>query len=424
MSRRPNPPARAARAGLGRRLAGALSGSSQIAVAMMVMNVATYGFSMAAARLVGPVAYGAFFALMNLMLIVNVVSLGLQTTAARRISAEPGHTAQIAAGIVRVSYRVTFVLSALLLLGAPVIDVALDLDSLPLALLAGVAAVPLTMMGAQAGILQGERRWRELAVLYVLAGVPRLVIGLALLLWRPTEQMAFLGAVVGFAAPYLYGTWVLRHGREAEHAQGPHGLRSVGKEALVNSQALFAYFALTNVDMLVGRSVLDSHDSGLYAAGLIVARAVLFLPQFIVVVAFPSMATAGSRVRAVTLSLGLVAGIGAACTLTTLLLPDLVLMFAGGDAYVEIRARLWLFALLGTVMAMLQLLVYSVLARRGRVSTYVVWVGLVALVAAGFTVSTVDGLLAVVLLVQGSLLLVLLAVSVVKLRQEAPAPAQ
>ena len=42
------------------------------------------------------------------------------------------------------------------------------------------------------------------------------------------------------------------------------------KEAIVNSQALFAYFALTNIDMLVARSVLDAHDSGLYAAGLIV----------------------------------------------------------------------------------------------------------------------------------------------------------
>ena len=57
-----------------------------------------------------------------------------------------------------------------------------------------------------------------------------------------------------------------------------HGFLPIIREAVVNSQALFAYFALTNIDMLVGRSVLDSHDSGLYAAGLIVSRAVMFLP--------------------------------------------------------------------------------------------------------------------------------------------------
>ena len=34
------------------------------------------------------------------------------------------------------------------------------------------------------------------------------------------------------------------------------------------------------------------HDAGLYAGGLILAKAVLFLPQFVVVVAFPSMSTA------------------------------------------------------------------------------------------------------------------------------------
>ena len=44
-----------------------LEGSGQIALAMMVMNVATYAFTMSAARIIGPIAYGAFFALMNLV---------------------------------------------------------------------------------------------------------------------------------------------------------------------------------------------------------------------------------------------------------------------------------------------------------------------------------------------------------------------
>ena len=60
-----------------------------IAVAMAVMNVATYGFQMVAARALGPQEYGAFAALMNLLLVVSVMSLAVQATAARRISTEP-----------------------------------------------------------------------------------------------------------------------------------------------------------------------------------------------------------------------------------------------------------------------------------------------------------------------------------------------
>lgn len=400
------------------RVAGLLGGSGQIAVAMVVMNLATYGFTMVTARIIGPVPYGAYFALMNLMLILSVVMLGLQATAARRISAEPEHVAQIEREILRVAWRAALLLGVVLLVGAPLVDRVLDLDSLATAALAAVAVVPLTVAGAQMGILQGERRWRELAIMYVLAGVPRLVVGLALVTWRPTELMAFLGVTIGFCAPVVYGLAVLRHPRAEVGSQAHHGFWPVIKESVVNSQALFAFFALTNVDMLVGRSVLNAHDSGLYAAGLIVSRAVMFLPQFVVVVAFPSMSDGRAGGRALAGSMALVGGLGAACVLGTALLPDLALVFAGGQEYAEVRGQLWAFALLGTCMALLQLLVYSVLARQGFVSMLLVWVAFLAVVGlASTTVSTVVGLLGVVLGAELLLLAVLVAVSAVTLRR-------
>lgn len=405
-----------------RRIATVLSGSGQIAVAMMVMNVATYGFTMTAARMIGPVPYGAFFSLMNLLLIISVVMLGLQATAARRISADPSHVAQIEREILRASLRASLLLGALLLVAAPLVNRLLDLDSLPTALLAAVAVVPMTMAGAQAGILQGERRWRELGMFYVLSGVPRLAIGTALVLWQPTELMAFLGVALGFYAPFLYGLAVLRGDRASGDTDVRHELVPIIKEAVVNSQALFAYFALTNIDMLVGRSILDAHDSGLYAAGLIVSRAVMFLPQFVVVIAFPSMSERLDPARAVVRSLALVGGLGGACVLGTVLLPDLVLVFAGGQDYGEVRHLLWVFALLGTTMAVLQVVVYSVLARQGALSIVLVWAALVVvLAAASSAVSSVPGLLALVLGVDLVLLVVLLVISLLNLRDHSNA---
>ena len=52
-----------------------------------------------------------------------------------------------------------------------------------------------------------------------------------------------------------------------------------------------------NCDVVLARTVLDEHDAGLYAAGLILTKAMLFLPRFVVVVTFPSMATAHERRR-------------------------------------------------------------------------------------------------------------------------------
>jgi O-antigen/teichoic acid export membrane protein len=170
--------------------------------------------------------------------------------------------------------------------------------------------------------------------------------------------------------------------------------------------------------MLVGRSILDSHDSGLYAAGLIVSRAVMFLPQFVVVIAFPSMASSPRPARTLVNSMALVGGLGGACVLITALLPDFVLVFAGGREYEEVSGLLWVFALLGTCMAILQLLVYSVLARQGILSMVLIWVALLVVVGVAATaVSSVSGLLMVVLTVELTLLAVLLPISLVTLRE-------
>ena len=82
-----------------------LRGGAGLAVAMGVMNVASYLFTILAARLLGPRDYGAFAALMGLLLVITVASLALQATAARRIATTPGHVHQIEQVILRVGVQ-------------------------------------------------------------------------------------------------------------------------------------------------------------------------------------------------------------------------------------------------------------------------------------------------------------------------------
>jgi O-antigen/teichoic acid export membrane protein len=390
-----------------------------IAVAMGVMNVATYGFQMIAARALGPQDYGAFAALMNLMMIVSVMSLGLQATAARRISSDPASVGAIERAILRVTYRSAIVLGGVLLALAPLIDLVLRLDDLASAVVVGFVAVPLTIMGGQAGVLQGERRWRWLALVYVAAGVPRLLIGGALVLWQPSELSAMVGVAIGAVVPTVVAAVALRTGRPTGAGAPQPRPGSLLGEVARSSQALLAFFALGNVDVIVARNVLDSHDAGLYAAGLIMTKAVLFLPQFVVVITFPAMSTVHERRRTLVRGLAAVGGIGILATIGTTLLPGLAMIFVGGSEYAEIESRLWLFAVLGTVLAMLQLLVYAVLAGEGRRSIYAPWAGLVALVAFGLFCSTPAGLLLVVVGVDAVLLAALVSVSLYLARAHA-----
>jgi len=382
-----------------------------IAVAMGVMNVATYAYTIVAARLLGPRDYGAFAALMGVLLVVMVASLALQATAARRIAATPDNVHQIEVVILRVGLQASLGIGLLCLVLAPAINQVVRLDSLRTAALIAFAAAPLTLMGAQAGILQGERRWVPLAMIYAGVGVPRLVIGTAMVLWRPTEFAALFGVVVAAYVPVLVGWVALRHPRAPGEHSPDHSTSALWQETFHNSITLIAFFALSNVDILVARNVLDSHQAGLYAGGLIMVKAVLFLPQFVVVLAFPSMSNASAATATLFKSLLVVVVLGAVTSLGALVLSGLAVIFVGGAQYSSIQDQLWVFAALGTVLSMVQLLIYSVLARQARRAVLLVYVALLAVVGVGQLAGSVNELMLLVLAVDLALLASLVVVA-------------
>jgi O-antigen/teichoic acid export membrane protein len=377
-----------------------------VALAMLVLNLTTYGFTIASAHILGPTDYGALAAWMNLLLVVNVGSLGLQATAARLLSSGKHDLDDVEPHLLRLTLVSSIVLGVVLLALTPVINVTLQLDDLLMAALLGVSAVPLTLVGGLTGILQGERRWGALSAVQICIGAPRLVVGVGLMAWRPEPRWGVIAVAITLVVPVAVGLHALRHRHRRARAQR-EGLRSLVMEMGHNSQALLAFFALSNVDLIVARHTMDSHDAGLYAAGLIMAKAVLFLPQFVSIVAFPSMAS-GNSPRTFGLAVGAVIVLGGLATLGTALLPGLALVFVGGSEYGDVRSRLWVFAVLGTLLACLMMVVYALLARGGQRSVYLTWLALVAIIGFGLTADTVTGLLSVVIAVDAVLVLVLL----------------
>lgn len=390
-----------------------LRGNSAVAASIMVMNVATYGFQMVSARFLGPEQYGGVASLMAMLMVISVAQLGLQAVGARRAAADPSQVEHIEATILRATYRVAVGLGLLLLVLAPVVWNVLRLDSIVPAVLMAACAVPLAVQGGQLGILQGERRWLPLGLCYLSMGVSRLVAGTALIAWRPTEGAAMVGVLIGLCVPVVVGWAVLRRGRAGDVTahSGEHTLRAVLRETAVSSQALLAFFVLSNLDIVVARNVLDDRQAGLYASGLILTKVVLFLPQFVVVIAFPSMSTPQARRRATLGSLAAIALCGVVSTVGAVVLSGVAMVFVGGAEYAAVESRLWLFAVLGTLLAGLQMLTYSVLATRNRTSGLLIWVAAVALLLLALLATSLDRLVVSVIAVDGVIFLVLLAIS-------------
>ena len=76
--------------------------------------------------------------------------------------------------------------------------------------------------------------------------------------------------------------------------------------------------------------------------------------------------------------------------------------------YGAVEDRLWQFAILGTLLSMIQLLVYALIARRGSRATWLLWAALAVIVVGAQATATIGGLLLLVIVVDAVLLVGLL----------------
>ena len=356
------------------------TGGATVAFGMVGMNFAAYGLTLVAARSLIPREFGALTALLGIILVGNVASLGLQATTARRLAVEPERADEIVRLTTRVTFTVAATVGAAVALSTLFLTPLLKLESYWPVILCGATLIPLTIMGAQAGIAQGTARWKSLTTIYLSNGIGRVGGGSVAIVIHPTVNSAMIGIALGAWLPVIAGARLL-----ALHigADGPTSRRGLIRETLLGTHALLAYFVLSNMDSLIARNRFDVHDSGLYASGLILAKAALFFPQFISVVVFPDLARANShhaRLRAVSL----VAGFGLLAVAATAILPKVALILVGGDTYADMTSRLWLFALAGSILAVVHLLVFDALARHAHGIAIMLWIAVAAVAAVAY----------------------------------------
>jgi O-antigen/teichoic acid export membrane protein len=367
-----------------------LRGATAVAAGMAIMNLGSYGLTVLAARSVAPADFGALTGLLGLIQIGFVASYGIQAAGARRLSTAGADRAGAHAELRRAGRLSAVALTAVSLVVTPLVMTVLHIDSVLAVLLMAPTLGLLTLMGAQAGALQGDRRWSHLAGLYASLGVGRLAGGVVGLVVRPDLVGVMAGIAVGAAVPVLLGGRLLR--RDERRTAPGTPVRGLLLDAARGTHALLALATLANADVLLARGVLDGDDSGPYAVGSVVAKACMLLPQFVVVVLFPSLAAGGSGRRRLAGAVAATTGLGLCAVAATWLLADPAVSVIGGEGYTAITPLLWLFACAGSAYAVLQLIVYAAIARGIRHVASVIWLGLAVLVGMVLTLTGDGGL--------------------------------
>ncbi len=358
-----------------------LGGGVAVLVALSAANGLGYLLTLVASRRLGPEGYGALAALLGLVLVGNVLALGLQAVVARRVvtsgvdaalSWAPRVTAAGAAGLGLVG-----------VLAVPLVVRLLHLGSVWPAVALAATLVPLTVLGGQLGLLQGAERLHALAALYVLGGVGKVGGGVMGVLVGGSVTATMAGTAAGAAAAAAAGAVLVRRALPA-----PPGTSALPPGVLAETAwatySLGALFALTNVDVVLARHALPAREAGLYAVGAVVAKAAFWLPSVVPVIALAGLSDPARRFRTAVRSLGAVTAAGLVVTGSAAVAGSLFVHAVGGSAYLALADRVWLFAAVGSLFAVAQLLLYSRLAAEDRRVAAPMWV-LVAVEVAAVT---------------------------------------
>lgn len=353
-----------------------VSGGLMVAVALGVAQVLAYAQTLVAARTLTPAEFGAFSALLALLLMGNTVALATQAVTARHIvHTDPADRQDEAAAAWRATLQAAGIVTAFWLLISPLIGFALRLDSPVIWVMLALSFFPLTVMGGALGIAQGQEMHARLAAVYLATGVPKSLITITLLVVVSTLTAGMVGLTVGAAVGAIICWLIVRD--QFSHGTARHS--TMLREIPAATYAMLALFVLTNLDIVLGRAFLTPDQAGQYGVGIIVAKVVTWLPQFVMVMAYARMVDA-RRGRTTLAGLGIVAAIGLLCTAAVAALPSLVIAVIAGPTYESMAGILPLFALIGACGALLQFVVLGLIAIRDRSLIPVIWIGCVVLI--------------------------------------------
>lgn len=371
----------------------------------MTANVAGYLLQLLAGRWLGVDGYSEFASLLAVQLLCAVPALALQNVVARELVRGAD-----AAALRTLGLRCAVLVAGAAVVLVPVVTMVLDVGTAACA--AALAAAPaLVVLSGEQGVLQGLRRFRGLAVVLGFAGIARVVPALAVLAFGGGATPALWAAACGIACAALTARLLVVSPRFAarvsppadvdadDAADGPGavvgepgGVRSAGLgfagvlAVLSAAQVQAALMALSSADLIVVRIVLDESDAGRYALGTIATKIAFWLPQAVGVVLYPRMARPASSAGAVRAALAVLSGIGVVAVAGAAVAAPLAPLFAGRD-YAPIQGLLWLFALHGAVLAVLQGALLSAIAVERTALAGLAWTGLTVEVVLMLTVA-------------------------------------
>ena len=357
-------------------------GASVMVVLALLASTMNYASNLIFSRILEPASYGDLTALLALLVVITVPTGAAQTVIAERVAsnAAAGRLERVGyilrhalAHVFVIALAVSFVYT----LSIPLVVDVLDLQAIGPALALAPLITLSFLLPVAMGVLQGLERYLALGLMLVAISLARIGFGVP---WASMASGgsggALAGQAVGAAFVLVGAAWLLRR----QLIGGGTGAASSGLRrkpdvrAVSASLAFVAFAVLSNLDILLAKLFLPSHDVGMYAALTTIGKVVMFLPGAVALVMVPNAArarhTRRESARVLRIAGLLVAATAAIAAVPAALAPGLVVELMFGQDYKAATSGVLPIVCAGAGLALLYLLVvYTVAVEDRRWST-------------------------------------------------------
>ncbi|MDX1523250.1 MAG: ATP-binding protein, partial [Anaerolineae bacterium] len=383
---------------------GLLTGSALLLISTTVVNAGNYLFNLVLGRWLGPAAFADLSLIVTLMLMVTLITAAYQTVTAKFAAAytATGTGSQLIGlrqWLNRSSWLMGLAMMAIFAGGAPLWMRFFHTASAWPFVILGLGLPIYFAQGVDRGLLQGQTRFKTLALSYQAEMWVRLLVGVGLVSLGWSVNGAVAGITLSFVATWLVARQVMA------------GLSGQGSLARSERQIIVAFagpvvaalvgqILINNSDILIVKRFFPAETAGLYAALALIGRIVFFATWSVVTVLFPIVAQKEQKGEPhrhlLGISLGLVIVVSAGIIGVTYAVPDLIVSLLFGEAYLPIASLLWLYGIATMLYALANVVIsYRLSIGNGGGSILAVLGGLAQVIVLWFFHAT---LLQVVLL--------------------------
>jgi len=326
-----------------------------------------YLFVLILSRALGPGDFGAFSSLNSIGMVLAIPAGAFQVMFASRIArrGEKAFDLRLPLLLGTAGVLITAVLS-------PVLAHVARVESVWAPVVLGLGLLPLIVNGAMMGGLLGLRRVGALSMVYLFMGLSRVLaasvahaLGVGL-----TGSLALV--VLASVLTTIFLWWLCRGQAHLPWSSVTASRVHVVRMLFRSNSSMGVLMALTSVDVVLARYVLSPVESGEYALVASLGRAPVWVTQFLALAMVPALARSGSP-KSILRAGGVVLGVCAVGAGAAAAAPELWIGILGGAAYKNATGLLLPYLALGTLLALVQVLIVAEVAQGRHLLAKVAW---------------------------------------------------